>query len=304
MALSSLNPSRAPQRAAGGPVPAVTEEPPPGSKGPGKESGLREVIRLLIQHRGLTWELAKREFTDRHVASFFGAWWAVGQPLFLMGLYLFVFAFVLKTRIGGTEELPLDYPTYLLSGLIPWMAVQESMNKSCSSVVNNPGLVKQVVFPLEILPIKGALASLVTQGFASAILIGYVLFSQGGVWWTHSLLPAVMLLQFLTMIGMGSALAALTVYVRDLKEVVQVVGLAGAYVTPIFYLPEWVPPFFQPLLYLNPFSYLVWVYQDVLYFGRIEHPWAWAIFSVFAVASFALGARLFRKLQRSFGSVV
>ncbi|MBI4401203.1 MAG: ABC transporter permease [Nitrospirae bacterium] len=263
-----------------------------------------EVVKLLVQHRTLTWELAKREFTDRHVGSLLGAFWAVGHPLLLMGVYLFVFAFVLKTRVGGTEDLPLDYPAYMLSGLIPWMAFQESMNKSCSSIVDNRSLVKQVVFPVEVLPVKGVVASLLTQSVASFLLVMYVLISHGGLFWTYGLLPVPFLLQFLAMIGVGYALAAVSVYVRDLKDVVQVIGLAGAYVTPIFYLPQWVPSLFQPILYLNPFSYMGWCYQDVLYFGRIEHPWSWVAFVFFSVASFSVGSRLFRKLKVSFGSVL
>ena len=30
---------------------------------------------------------------------------------------------------------------------------------------------------------------------------------------------------------------------------------------------------FQGVIKVNPLSYLIWVYQDIFYFGRIEHPW-------------------------------
>ena len=262
------------------------------------------VVRLLVERRALTWELAKRELTDRHVGSFLGPLWAVGHPLFLIGVYLFVFAFVLKVRVGGSQDLPLDYPTYMLAGLIPWMAFQESMNKSCSAIVDNRSLVKQVVFPLEVLPVKGALASLFTQAVAFCLLILYVLVNYGSLPWTYSLLPLAVVSQLVAMIGVGYALAAVSVYLRDLKDVIQVFSLVGAYVTPIFYLPEWVPSLLRPILYLNPFSYMGWCYQDLLYFGRIEHPWAWVAFVGFSVGSFWAGSRLFLKLKVSFGSVL
>lgn len=264
----------------------------------------REVLSPLTQHRDLTWELAKREFTDRHVGYFLGAFWVVGRPLFLMAMYVFIFAFVLKTKIGGTHDLPLDYTTYILAGLIPWMAFQESMNKSCSAIVDNRSLVQQAMFPLEVLPVKGIMASLLTQLLASCFLVSYVLINHGRLSWTYSLLPLPFAMQFLAMIGVGYTLAAVSVYVRDVKEVIQVVGVAGAYVMPIFYLPQWVPSLFQPLLYLNPFSYMGWCYQDVLYFGRIEHPWAWAGFLLFSLISFYGGYGIFRKLKTSFGSLI
>ena len=49
---------------------------------------------------------------------------------------------------------------------------------------------------------------------------------------------------------------------------------------PMFYLPEVVPAVCRPLLYVNPFSYLVWCYQDAVYFGRFEHPWAWPVLAL------------------------
>jgi lipopolysaccharide transport system permease protein len=58
-----------------------------------------------------------------------------------------------------------------------------------------------------------------------------------------------------------------------------------------------VPRPFLPILYINPFSYMTWCYQDVIYFGRFEHPWAWLVFAVISLGTFVLGARLFARLK-------
>lgn len=264
---------------------------------------LRAALDLVTVHRELTWEMAKREFADRHVGRMFGALWAVGHPLVVMAVYVFVFAFVLKSKINEAVGLPSDYTLYILSGLIPWMAFQESMSKSCASIVDNRSLVKQVVFPIEVLPVKGVLAVFATQLIATVLLLGYQQ-SQGRLPWTVALLPLAFVIQLSAMIGAAYFLAAVSVYFRDMKDLVQVFGLAGAYLMPIFYLPDWVPPVLQPLLYLNPFSYMGWCYQDIFYFGRLQHPWAWGASGVFAVAAFYAGHRIFQRLRPSFGSVL
>lgn len=266
--------------------------------------GLRALAHLVTRHRELIWELAKREWTDRHAGQVWGAFWAVGHPLLLMGVYVFIFAFVLKARMGEPAGLPSDYVAYILSGLIPWMAFQEAMTKSCSSIVDNRSLVKQVVFPIEVLPVKGVVAVCLTQIIATGFLIGYLSISRGSLPWTVGLLPAAFALQLLAMAGVAYMLAAVSVYFRDMKEMVQVLGIAGIYLMPIFYLPHWVPPLLEPVLYLNPFSYMGWCYQDIFYFGRIAHPWAWAAFAVFAPGAWFAGYRIFRKLRISFGSVL
>lgn len=265
---------------------------------------LQDVAALLMRHRHLTWAMTKREITDRYAGQVLGSLWAVGHPLMLMCIYVFVFAVVFRQKIGGTAELPLDYTTYLLAGLIPWLCFQESMIKSASVIFNNAGLVKQVVFPVDILPIKGVIASFITQLVSTTILVGYVLFTNGSLLWTYALIPVVFLLQIVAMTGVAYLLSALGVFFRDLKDFVQVFGTIGIFLIPVVYLPNQVPKIFVPVILLNPFSYLIWCYQDVFYYGRIEHPEAWLIVTVISFGSLVAGYRLFRRLSPTFGNLL
>jgi lipopolysaccharide transport system permease protein len=270
----------------------------------GNAGAFREVLQLLTKHHDLTLEMARREISDRYVGQAFGIVWAVGHPLFMIGVYVFIFAFVFKTKVGGTLDMPLDYTTYILAGLVPWMAFQDSMNKSCSAVTANAGLVKQVVFPLEILPAKGVFASLVSPLVSILILLGYVLITHGGFFLTYLLLPLLIVFQILAMLGVSYAFAAIGAYFRDMKDFVQLFCIAGLYLMPVFYLPEMVPSLFKPVLYLNPFSYMIWCYQDVIYFGRFAHPVAWFVFPLMSFLTFVIGYRLFRKFKNGFGDVL
>jgi lipopolysaccharide transport system permease protein len=222
----------------------------------------------------------------------------------MVGLYVFIFAFVFKQKVGGTVEMPLDYTAYLLSGMVAWISFQESMIKSCTAITVNAALVKQVVFPLEILPVKVVLASLFPQFVSLILLIGYVLFMHGSLHATYLLLPVLIGMQVMAMVGIAYILAPIGAYFRDIKDFVQLFAFAGTYLMPIFYLPNWVPDLFKPLLYLNPFSYLIWCYQDALYYGRFEHPWAWVFTGVASTATFVIGYRIFRKIKPLLGNVL
>jgi lipopolysaccharide transport system permease protein len=270
----------------------------------GHISAFRQAVRILTRNRDLMWEMARREVSDRYVGQAFGLLWAVGHPLFMMGLYVFIFAFVFKNKIGGTYDLPRDYTTYILAGLIPWMAFQDSMAKSCAALTGNAALVKQVVFPLEILPAKSIVASLAPQLISLVILLLYVLARFHGLAWTYFLLPVLLIIQWLAMVGVGYILSSASVYFRDIKDFIQLFALAGMYLMPIVYLPGWVPALFKPFLYVNPFSYMAWCYQDALYYGRFEHPLAWFLWPIFSVVIFVVGYRLFRKLKPGFGNVL
>ena len=263
-----------------------------------------ELILLLTRYRQLTWALARREITELYSGQFFGTFWAIGHPLILMVVYIFVFGFIFTTRMGGTAELPLDYTAYLLSGLIPWLAFQESMGKASSVIVNNANVVKQVIFPIEVLPVKGVVATLITEVVFFSILTVYVLVTHRALLWSWVLLPFLFVLQALAMIGVSYVLAAVGAYFRDMKDVVQVFSTVSFFMMPMLYVPESLPVAVRAVFYLNPFSYMVWCYQDILFFGRFAHPWAWPVFCGMSLGVFVLGYRLFRKLKVMFGNVL
>jgi lipopolysaccharide transport system permease protein len=263
-----------------------------------------EIASMIWRHRELTLAMARRELSDRYAGQAFGVVWAIWHPVFMIGLYVFIFGVVFRQRIGGTVEMPLDYIAYLLSGLVAWLSIQESMLKSCTAITSNASLVKQVVFPIEILPAKGVLVSLFPQLVSLVVLIVYVLMTHGSLHATYAMLPLLIVLQAMLMLGLAYVLAAVGVYLRDAKDFVQLFVTAGPYLMPVFYLPEWVPPLFKPVIYVNPFSYVIWCYQDALYFGRMEHPWAWLVMIVLSVTSLVGGYRVFRKMKPTLGNVL
>jgi lipopolysaccharide transport system permease protein len=233
-----------------------------------------------------------------------GAVWVVGHPLLLVAVYAFIFQFVFKMRIGGTGEMPLDYTAYLLAGMLPWMAFAEVLGKAPMTMHANAGLVKQVVFPIEVLPVKTVLATLLTQMLGTGFLIVYVAVKMSGLPWTIALLPLLWGAQVLAMAGVSLVFAAVGAYFRDLKDFVQIYSTVGVYLMPVAYLPQWVPGAVRPLLFCNPFSYMVWCFQDACFYGRFQHPWAWLVFLAGSVLVFLLGARVFRKMKVGFGSVL
>jgi lipopolysaccharide transport system permease protein len=264
----------------------------------------QEGAALLGRHARLTLAMAKRELVTRYAGQFVGSFWIVGHPLFMTALFVFVFAYVFKARIGGTSDMPLDYTTYILSGLVPWLTVFGAMAATTLSVVGNASLVKQFTFHLEVLPAKDVAIASVTWLVGIPLILLYVVVTQRTVLLTWALLPILFAIQLMAMLGIAFLLSALTVFLRDLKDIITVYGNIGIYLIPVVYLPGWLPPIFKPVLYLNPFSYMTWMYQDTLYFGRIEHPIAWFIFPAFSLVVFALGYRVFRRLKPLFGGAL
>jgi lipopolysaccharide transport system permease protein len=58
------------------------------------------------------------------------------------------------------------------------------------------------------------------------------------------------------------------------------------------------------VLTINPFSHLVWCYQDALFFGAIEHPVSWFVLGGLSVTVFIAGFTVFEKLRVMFGEIL
>jgi lipopolysaccharide transport system permease protein len=267
-------------------------------------AAFRELVTLLSQRRSLTYEMARREVSAEHAAKRLGIFWGIFQPLFLLAVYAFVYGVVFRQKIGGTYELPRNFTIYLLSGLVPWFAFQFSMSKAATVITANSALVKQVVFDLFVLPVATALASCLSLVLGLAFIISDTLATYHTVPLIYLLLPVVVVLQFLAMAGVAFALSALGTFIQDVRDLVQLSAIILIFLMPIVYLPGSIPAAFNPLLWLNPFTYMVYVYQDVLYFGRMQHPYSWLVFTVWSLVVFAGGYRLFRKVRPFFGNVL
>lgn len=264
----------------------------------------REAWALLLRHWPLALAMTRRDLTTRYSGQLVGSLWIIGHPLLQMLLFVFIFGVVFSQRIESSYQLPRDYTIYILSGLVAWLSMLPVLTASCTSIISSATLVKQFTFETEVLPVKDVFTSMVFWLVGVIIIVLYTLVVDLSLPWTYLLLPAVFLMHILMMIGLAWILSSLTVFVRDIKDVTVVLAQIGVYVLPVVYLPDWVPPVFRPFIYANPFSYPIWVYQDVLYFGRIEHPAAWLVSTMLAVVLFAAGHRIFQRLKPFFGSTL
>ncbi|HET8752599.1 MAG TPA: ABC transporter permease [Gaiellaceae bacterium] len=263
-----------------------------------------ELVVLLFRKRTLTYEIARREIASEHTGKALGIFWGVAQPLFLLIVYAVIYGVVFKARVTNGHEFPRNFTIYLLAGLVPWFAFQLSMTRATGVIVGNANLVKEVVFDLNVLPVATAIASCLSLLLGIAFVAFLTLLDYGSVPLTYLAIPVVVFAQFLGMVGFAFALAALGTFIRDVRDLVQLSAVVLIFLMPIVYLPDAIPSSFRPVLWLNPFTYMVYCYQDVLYYGRFEHPWAWIAFLLGSLFVFAAGYRLFRSLHSFFANVV
>lgn len=271
----------------------------------GRSVLFRGAGATLYSNRHLLLALTIREVRDRYAGSLLGLMWAILQPMAFITILIVVFDFAFSAKLGRDSVAHgSDYAALVIAGYLPWMAIGGGIQAAIGSIRANAGLVKQIDFPLAVLPAKVVLAQLTGQLIGICLLLVYLALSRHALPLTLILVPAVLLFQLLLMIGLGFFLATFGVYFRDLEHALPTFLMINLYLLPIFYPPGAAPQSIQTLIAWNPFSPFVLLFQDLLIHERVGTLETWSTVVLLSLGSLALGYRLFRRASVGFGDLV
>lgn len=253
----------------------------------------------LWNFRSLTWLMVKRDLIGRYRGSLLGCFWPLINPAGHLLLYTFLFSVVLKVKFGDSPSTS-NFALYLMTGLIPWGAFSEAIARSTTVILENPNLVKRVVFPLETLPMVAVLSSFCSQMAALVILFLGATIYLGNVHASVLYLPIITLPLLMLSAGISWFLGSLGVYVRDTKHFILLALSAWMYATPIVYPEKALPSEFAWLSMINPMSGIVCDYRRVLLEG-VGPDWPrFAIYSSMALVAWFVGYFFFSKTKKTF----
>lgn len=255
----------------------------------------------IVRHRRLLAQTTRSDIMARFAGSIMGPLWLVLFPAMFLGAYALVYLYIFKVR----PELfsSTDYVVLIFCGLIPFLGFAEGLSTSTTSVTANASLIKNTLFPIELVPVKAILVSQATQVVGTGLLLVAIAATGKLTLWAL-LLPAIWVLQILFSIGVAWIFASLHVFVRDLQQVVSVLILLLMMVSPIAYSADMVPAGLRPWLGINPLYYVITCYQDALLLGRMPRDGTLWMLAAIALGTFVLGAWLFGRLKAAFADHV
>lgn len=253
----------------------------------------------------LLFNLAGRDFKLKYRESVLGAVWSVLVPLVMLGLYTAVFSTIFNARWGGHPVVDkADYAVILFIGLIVYGIFAETISRAPTIIMNHPGFVKKVVFPLEVLPGVVLLSTLYNAAMECVALIIFLCFSSFG-FHAVSLLFPVVLIPFLAMVyGLALIFSSLGVFIRDFDQFAGLLARIMMYLMPVLYPASIFPEPWRSWMKANPMSVFIEQMRNIVVFGKLP-TWVdlgWA--SLWAVGILMLGAFWFQKTRRAFADVI
>jgi lipopolysaccharide transport system permease protein len=256
----------------------------------------------LAAYRELLWLMTRRQFKLLYRQSFLGYAWALINPLSQVLILTFVFSEVLGIeRSSGGDE---PYAIHLFCGLLPWIFFASALNTGVESIATGGALVTRVYFPRELLTLASTLTRLVDLVFGAvvfaALLVIYGEFPTATALWA----PLIFAAQLVFTFGLALPLAALNVFVRDVRFLVGVSVYLLFFLTPVIYGSDTVPERYQWIYDLNPMASFIDAYRGAILDDTSPAPDRLILAALIAVATLLVGYFIFKKLEPSFAERV
>ncbi len=258
-------------------------------------------------HLALLITLVQRDLEARYKGSVLGNAWSLLNQLAQLLVYTYLFSIVLKVKLTlrGLPPNDLTFGLWLFAGLIPWTAFTLGFAQASSAVINQPNLVKKVVFPVVLLPLVPICSAFVESTFGLMLLIAFVAFAAKIIHTSILLFPLVWIPQLLLTAGLGYLVAGLTVFLRDIPQTIGVLLNLWFYVTPIVYPATLIPEAWRVwVFWLNPMTIVVELYRDLVLVGRMNHWGEWGVLMGVSIGVFAIGIWVYRRVRPAFADVL
>ena len=191
---------------------------------------LRDGLSELVAFRHIIVTLAERELRARYKQAILGAGWALLTPLMLMLIFSLVFTKFAKVDSGG-----VPYPLFAYLGLIPWTFFSSAVSAGGNSLISNTPLLNKVYLPREVFPIAALAVAAVDAVLSVVVLVGIFAIEGYAPHIQVLYAPVLLVVALIFTLGVTLAVAALLVYVRDLRNALPLLLQLGLFATPVAY---------------------------------------------------------------------
>jgi len=259
---------------------------------------------FLARHRFLVLQLVRRDILGRYQGSVLGVGWGLLSPLLILAAYTFVFRTVFKARWPGGSDSTSEFVLQLFAGLLIFNLFSDLLGRAPRIVLDQPNLVKRVVFPLEVL----AWVSVGAVMFHSALALAILLAAAAALGtpltpWVLAI-PLILACTVPFLLGFGWLLSGLGVFLRDIGHVIGPAMSLLLFASPVLYPTQALPPLAAKLLWLNPLTIPIESLRSVVLHGRPPDWAALVTYTIIGLAFASLSHRLFERIRPAFADEV
>lgn len=261
-------------------------------------------IASAYSHRYVFQILVIRDFKSRYLATYIGLPWAFIHP----AVYIFViwFAFTFGLKVVNTSTGLLFVP-WLLTGMIPWLFINQTMIVSSLAIPEYGYLIKKTDINVWVIPLikiySGLLIHLTLIGIALLLfVIFYGIYPE--IYWIQIFYYLFATIVLLT--GIAWIVSSINVVFPDMSHIINIIVTFLFWATPIVWPYSKLTGNLKYVALLNPFFYITEGYR----YTFLEHRWFFEFaemnlyFWILTAILFLAGVMVFKKLKPDFGDIL
>lgn len=260
----------------------------------------KEYLKDVFRCRELFYFFAWRDIIVRYKQTFLGVVWAIIRPLITMVVFAVVFG-----RIANLATDQVNYPLFILSGLLPWLLFSASLMDTSNSLINNVHMISKVYFPRIILPLSNVMVHFVDFSISLLMLLFILLFTGQLNYLTILALPFFVGLIFMLCLGTGLWLSAVAVRYRDFRFIVPFLVQFGVFISPVGYSSFLMSETWQWIYFLNPMAGIIegfrWCCFGIYHANLIVAVLLSCFINLIILVT---GFRFFRKMERVCADII
>jgi lipopolysaccharide transport system permease protein len=237
---------------------------------------LKQRVRDLYEFRYLVRYLASSALQVERVSFGFGFLWWLLDPILMIALWTFVVVGILARGHGLSGDYP--FALFIMAAMLPWQFFVRATRNSVSKTVTQELAMRQIAFPRAVFPLS------ITFAEAVKLLLAFALFPVAALAFGESLSPvqllAIPLMPILMAITVGIAwfLSALNFVFRDTERMISILFRLWFFLSPVLYSlypiggSVSVPARFRRIYELNPMTFILQCFRDVLLYHVVPPP--------------------------------
>jgi len=267
-----------------------------------KNSFTKDICDLVLKDHALLISLARRDFKNISSGSMFGVIWLLLEPL----IYIIILWFFFSKSTKFTHDNKVPFLPWIVSGIITWNFISRSLLDSADVFKQYNYLVKRWDFNSIGLPLVKVFSAFYTHFIFTFILFIVILTYRIPVslWWLQIFYYQLASIIFLFSVSL--LVASLSIFVKDVKNILQIGIQLGFWVSPIFWNINSYDIKYQNLLKINPLYHLIMGYRNsFIYQIPFWHDLApFIYFWLFTLITLLISLIVYNKLRPHFGDVL
>ena len=254
-----------------------------------KPRGGLSVMRAAIR------ALLLRELQTRFGQYRLGYVWVLLEPLFSIGIMIFLFGTVMQRTLSGTE-----YEIFLLNGIIPFFMFRSGVTQALSATQSNKGLFSY----RPVKPIDALLARIFLEFLLK--FIAYTFFSLAFLWFGSSIsfehIPALLfywLLLFIFMLAFSLIFMVIGDFSKEVGKFLSVGFLILYLLSGILYSIQIIPVQYREYLLWNPLIHIIELMRHAVAPAyELVSGISLSYFIIWIILSLFIGLLLYKRFER------